>query len=125
MSDKENKPVIATKVPFDTGPIHFVGIGGVGMSGIVVVGAVLQGATQDWQGYGKSCRVVAQFLPYCPTLLVCKGTPRRRVMRRSTLAKASASGVRTGLRGGSKAIQKSNLTNSMRTTWSRVSDLAN
>lgn len=27
----------ATKVPFDTGPIHFVGIGGIGMSGIAEV----------------------------------------------------------------------------------------
>ena len=28
---------LATKVPFDTGPIHFVGIGGIGMSGIAEV----------------------------------------------------------------------------------------
>ena len=28
---------MATKVPFDTGPIHFVGIGGIGMSGIAEV----------------------------------------------------------------------------------------
>lgn len=37
MADNENKPVMATKVPFDTGPIHFVGIGGIGMSGIAEV----------------------------------------------------------------------------------------
>jgi len=30
-------PAMATKVPFDTGPIHFVGIGGIGMSGIAEV----------------------------------------------------------------------------------------
>ena len=28
---------LATKVPFDLGPIHFVGIGGIGMSGIAEV----------------------------------------------------------------------------------------
>jgi len=28
---------LATKVPFDTGPIHFTGIGGIGMSGIAEV----------------------------------------------------------------------------------------
>lgn len=37
MSDTETAPVMATKVPFDTGPIHFVGIGGIGMSGIAEV----------------------------------------------------------------------------------------
>lgn len=31
------KTVTATNVPFDTGPIHFVGIGGIGMSGIAEV----------------------------------------------------------------------------------------
>lgn len=30
-------PHMATKVPFETGPIHFVGIGGIGMSGIAEV----------------------------------------------------------------------------------------
>ncbi len=30
-------PAMATKVPFETGPIHFVGIGGIGMSGIAEV----------------------------------------------------------------------------------------
>ena len=42
MSDKpksklEAKRNLATKVPFDMGPIHFVGIGGIGMSGIAEV----------------------------------------------------------------------------------------
>ena len=32
-----NKIALATKVPFDIGPIHFVGIGGIGMSGIAEV----------------------------------------------------------------------------------------
>lgn len=32
-----NKKNLATKVPFDMGPIHFVGIGGIGMSGIAEV----------------------------------------------------------------------------------------
>jgi len=31
------KPALATKVPFDLGPIHFIGIGGIGMSGIAEV----------------------------------------------------------------------------------------
>ena len=39
---------LATKVPFDTGPIHFVGIGGIGMSGIAEVmlnlGYIVQGS---------------------------------------------------------------------------------
>jgi UDP-N-acetylmuramate--alanine ligase len=39
---------LATKVPFDLGPIHFVGIGGIGMSGIAEVmlnlGYVVQGS---------------------------------------------------------------------------------
>ena len=39
---------IATKVPFNNGPIHFVGIGGIGMSGIAEVmlnlGYVVQGS---------------------------------------------------------------------------------
>ena len=34
--DLKNR-ALATKVPFDTGPIHFVGIGGIGMSGIAEV----------------------------------------------------------------------------------------
>jgi len=33
----EANRAMATKVPFDTGPIHFVGIGGIGMSGIAEV----------------------------------------------------------------------------------------
>lgn len=33
----DNKKNLATKVPFDMGPIHFVGIGGIGMSGIAEV----------------------------------------------------------------------------------------
>ncbi len=37
MTGSDNKSVMATKVPFDTGPIHFVGIGGIGMSGIAEV----------------------------------------------------------------------------------------
>ena len=32
-----NSIALATKVPFDIGPIHFVGIGGIGMSGIAEV----------------------------------------------------------------------------------------
>ncbi|MDG1142727.1 MAG: Mur ligase domain-containing protein, partial [Hellea sp.] len=39
---------IASKVPFNTGPIHFVGIGGIGMSGIAEVminlGYIVQGS---------------------------------------------------------------------------------
>jgi len=34
---KLKKKALATKVPFDLGPIHFVGIGGIGMSGIAEV----------------------------------------------------------------------------------------
>ena len=34
---KPDAKAMATKVPFDTGPIHFVGIGGIGMSGIAEV----------------------------------------------------------------------------------------
>ena len=37
MTKKESKTAMATNVPFDTGPIHFVGIGGIGMSGIAEV----------------------------------------------------------------------------------------
>lgn len=38
MSDtKLKQKALATKVPFDLGPIHFVGIGGIGMSGIAEV----------------------------------------------------------------------------------------
>lgn len=37
MTQSGDKSVMATKVPFDTGPIHFVGIGGIGMSGIAEV----------------------------------------------------------------------------------------
>ena len=29
--------MIRRAIPFDTGPIHFVGIGGIGMSGIAAV----------------------------------------------------------------------------------------
>ena len=36
-SENTGKQLTATKVPFDTGPIHFVGIGGIGMSGIAEV----------------------------------------------------------------------------------------
>ncbi len=37
MKSKKAESAMATKVPFDTGPIHFVGIGGIGMSGIAEV----------------------------------------------------------------------------------------
>ncbi len=37
MVKPEDGTAMATKVPFDTGPIHFVGIGGIGMSGIAEV----------------------------------------------------------------------------------------
>ncbi|MGB3455878.1 MAG: UDP-N-acetylmuramate--L-alanine ligase [Litorimonas sp.] len=36
-SHRDTKKNLATKVPFDMGPIHFVGIGGIGMSGIAEV----------------------------------------------------------------------------------------
>ena len=46
---KPDAKAMATKVPFDTGPIHFVGIGGIGMSGIAEVmlnlGYEVQGST--------------------------------------------------------------------------------
>jgi len=35
--DNSAPSALATKVPFDIGPIHFVGIGGIGMSGIAEV----------------------------------------------------------------------------------------
>jgi len=37
MVKPDTEAAMATKVPFDTGPIHFVGIGGIGMSGIAEV----------------------------------------------------------------------------------------
>lgn len=37
MNQATPHPSLATNVPFDTGPIHFVGIGGIGMSGIAEV----------------------------------------------------------------------------------------
>jgi len=37
MSTQVKASSLATKMPFDTGPIHFVGIGGIGMSGIAEV----------------------------------------------------------------------------------------
>ena len=36
-SSPHSNTALATKVPFDIGPIHFVGIGGIGMSGIAEV----------------------------------------------------------------------------------------
>lgn len=54
----------ATKLPGDVGPIHFVGIGGIGMSGIAEVllnlGYVVQGSdlkaskiTSRWKSWGR------------------------------------------------------------------------
>jgi UDP-N-acetylmuramate--alanine ligase len=50
MMDGNPRMIAATKLPLDVGPIHFVGIGGIGMSGIAEVllnlGYVVQGSDQ-------------------------------------------------------------------------------
>ena len=57
-----NTPGTTRPVPFDTGPVHFVGIGGIGMSGIAAVmlnlGYRVQGS--DSKAGANTERLVAQ-----------------------------------------------------------------